>query len=48
VHTTSRSGMVISHVGNASIHTPMHNRDPILKDVLCVLSAHKTLFLCIV
>jgi hypothetical protein len=35
--------MVISHVGNASIHTPMHNHDLILKDVLCVPSAHKNL-----
>jgi hypothetical protein len=43
VHTASGSGMVISHVGNASIHTPMHNHDMILKDVLCVPSAHKNL-----
>ena len=43
VPTASGSGMIISHVGNASIHTPMHNRDLILKDVLCVPSAHKNL-----
>jgi hypothetical protein len=39
VHTTSGSGMPISHIGQSTVHT--QNRDLFLKDVLHVLSASK-------
>ena len=41
VHTTNGSGMRISNIGHASLHTPVRNL--LLRNILHVPSAHKSL-----
>ena len=48
IHTTSGGGMDICHIGQGSINSPTLKRDLVLRDVLHVPHAEKTLHPCLV